>query len=91
MKLTIKKKDFLDWYFDYGQDTENENLRLSLSEEIIAQMYEKGKGCCSVEELFDECNQYAIRAYFTQEFYMQTDEYDVELSDLEEFTYVTLI
>jgi hypothetical protein len=29
------------------------------------------------------CNKDAIRAYFTEEFAYQTDDYDVELSDLE--------
>lgn len=81
-KLTITKGRFLDWYFNYGQDQENEELRINLANSIIDQMFKVGFGSMSVQELFDGCNQEAIRVYFTQEYDMQTDEFDIELSDL---------
>ena len=81
-QLTITKGRFLDWYFDYGQDQEMKESKMDLAKSIINQMYRVGSGSMSVEELFDECSQESIRAYFTQEYDMQTDEYDIELSDL---------
>lgn len=88
--LTIKKDRFLDWYYNYGQDQENEELRLDLVKSIIDQMYKVGYGSMSVQEVFDNCNQESIRAYFTQEFAYKTDEYDVELSNLG-FEYVIIL
>ncbi len=89
--LKITKERFLDWYFNYGQDEENKELRVDLANSIIDQMYKVGFGSFSVVELFDNCNQESIRAYFTQEYDMQTDEFDIELSDLGfEYT-ITLI
>jgi hypothetical protein len=89
--LTITKGRFLDWYFNYGQDQENKELRVDLANSIIDQMYKVGFGSFSVAELFDNCNQEAIRAYFTEEYDYQTDEFDIELQDLGfEYT-ITLI
>ena len=90
-QLTITKERFLDWYFDYGQDQENLELRTNLANSIIHQMYSVGHGSMSVNELFDTCDQDSIRAYFTQEYDMQTDEYDIELSDLNTPYTITLI
>lgn len=89
--LTITKGRFLDWYFEQVYTEESTQLRLDLAESIIDQMYKVGFGSFSVAELFDNCNQESIRAYFTQEYDMQTDEFDIELSDLGfEYT-ITLI
>ena len=43
-QLTITKERFLDWYFDYGQDQENLELRTNLAN--LHQMYgSDGCGC----------------------------------------------
>lgn len=91
LKLTIKKDRFLDWYFGYGQDQEQEELRIDLANSIINQMYKVGFGSFSVQELFDNCNQDSIRAYFTCQYDMLTDDYDIELSDLKVNYSITLI
>ena len=91
LELTIKKDRFLDWYFDYGQDQEQEELRIGLANSIIDQMYKVGFGSFSVQELFDNCNQDSIRAYFTCQYDMLTDDYDIELSDLKVDYSITLI
>lgn len=81
-KITITKRRFLDWYFNYGQDQENKELREDLANSIIDQMYKVGFGSLSVDELFVNCNKKSIRAFFTEEYDMQTEEFDIELSDL---------
>lgn len=83
-RLTITKKNFLDWYYDYGQDTENAQLREDLAKSIINQMRRVGFGTISVRELFDNCNQSSIRYCFTEE--CQDDNDDRELGDIFEFT-----
>jgi hypothetical protein len=82
-QLTIRKERLLEWYFESGQDSENEELKLNLADIIINQLFESGKAVFSVEDIFEMCNKDAIRAYFTEEFAYQTDDYDTELSDLE--------
>lgn len=91
LELTIRKDRFLDWYFYYGQDQEQVELRTELADIIIAQMYKDGFGSFSVQELFDNCNKDSIRAYFTCQYDMMTDDYDIELSDLKEIYCITLI
>ena len=81
-QLTIKKERFLDWYFSYGQEKENNELKIGLANSIIHQMYGHGFGSYSVQEIFDNCNQDTIRAFFTCQYDMLTDDFDVELSDL---------
>ena len=90
-ELTIKEKKFLDWYFAYGQDQEQTELKINLADMIIGQMYEYGFGIISVKNLFDNCNQESIRVYFTCQYEMMTDDYDIELSDLNEDYTITLI
>lgn len=80
--LTITKEDFLQWYFNYGQDTEIRDSRYDIGECIIGQLLKTGVGSISAQEIFDGCSHDSVRAYFTQEHYMLTDKYDVELSDL---------
>jgi hypothetical protein len=82
-QLTIRKQRLLEWYFESGQDSENEELRLNLADIIVSQLFASGKAVFTVEDIFEMCNKDAIRAYFTEEFAYQTDDYDVELSDLE--------
>tara|TARA_R100001198_G_C5196901_1_gene187422 strand:+ start:538 stop:816 length:279 start_codon:yes stop_codon:yes gene_type:complete len=91
LKLTIKKERFLDWYFDYGQDQEKKDLKTDLANSIIDQMYKVGFGSFSVQELFDNCNQEAIRVYFTCQYDMMTDEFDMELSDLSKKYSINLV
>lgn len=90
-KLTIKKQRFLDWYFYDGQDDENEELRYDLAKEIIDQLYKKDVATISIQKLFDNSNHDSIKAYFTEEFDQQTDEYDIELSELDFMYELTLI
>lgn len=89
-KLTIKKEKFLDWYFN-GQDQEEIELRIDLANSIIDQMYKVGFSSFSVQELFDNCNKDSIRVYFTCQYYMMTDDFDIELSDLNENYSITLV
>jgi len=81
-RLTITKGRFLDWYFNSGQDQEMKELRKNLAESIIHQMYSVGHGSMSVQELFDGCNQDAIRIGFTEQYNEETDDPHVELLDL---------
>lgn len=81
-KFTITKGRFLDWYFNSGQDQEKAQLRKEMADSIIHQMYSDGHGSMSVAELFDGCNQDAIRLGFTEQYNEETDDPDVELLDL---------
>lgn len=86
----ITKNRFLDWYFEDGQDQEKVELRLDLANEIIDQLQKKGTASYSVEELFDRCNEEAIRVCYLQEA-LNYDNQDLELSDAEKEFEVILI
>ena len=87
-KLTITKNRFLNWYYESGQDQENDDLKKELAESLIHSMRQVGFASISVQELFDNCNQESIRLNFTEE--GCKNDYDTELSDLGEFE-ITLI
>lgn len=80
MELTITKGRFLEWYFEYGQDSVNERLRLDLADRIINQLFVTGVGTISVEELFLECYEDAIRFSFTEQ--CKDEDNDDEIGDL---------
>lgn len=86
MKLSITKNNFLDWYFESGQDSENLSIKEQVLNSILDQMYKVGFGSVSVQELFDNCNQDAIRLSFTEQSDDGEIDYDIELSDLESYT-----
>jgi hypothetical protein len=83
LSFTITKNDFLSWYFEYGSDEENEELKVDLANKILVGLAKSNSGKISItiQELFDECNKDAIRAYYTKEHYMDTDSFDIELSE----------
>lgn len=82
VKLTIKKEHFLNWYYYNGQDDENKELGYDLGSQIIEQLFKKDVATISVQVLFDGCNHNLIKACLTEEYFDNTEEYDIELSDL---------
>ncbi len=79
-QLTITRKNFLDWYFNYGQDQENEENKIDLADSIINQLFKTGTAIYSVGELFDNTNHDAIRFCFTNE--CKDEDNDQEIGDL---------
>ena len=92
LELTITKQMFLNWFFDYGQDQENQKLRIDLANNIISQLCKSGRGTISVKELFDNCNKGSIRLYFTCQHQMFVNyDWDTELQDLNKQYTIQLI
>lgn len=79
--LTITEGRFLEYYFEYGQDSELQELKLYLAEQAISGLYDSGQYCISVQQIFDWCNKDAIRAYFTEQL-DDPEEFDLELGQL---------
>ena len=52
MKLTITKGNFLDFYFNYGQDCELKEIRFDLADEIIKVLYDKDNATKILLEVF---------------------------------------
>lgn len=84
MELTITKTKFLEWYFESGQDQENEEIKTTLINEVINQLFKTGLAVISAHDLFDDCNQDAIRLSYTEQ--GNESDYDTELSDLDNYT-----
>ena len=64
----ITETDFLNWYFDDGQDQEIESLKEGLAALVINKLYKTGKAVVSVKNLFDEANKEAIKICYLQEY-----------------------
>ena len=81
-KLTITKERFLDWYFESGQDSENASIKDDLATRLIKGLQADNSFTITTQDIFDECNHEAIRCYFLEEYADDTENYDIEVSDL---------
>jgi hypothetical protein len=79
MKLTIKKGNFLDFYFNYGQDSELKEIRFDLADDIIKILYDKDNATISVQSIFDQCNKDSIRGFYCEQL---TDNIEQEIGDI---------
>lgn len=79
-KFTIKESSFLEWHYNYGQDQENTELREKLAEMMLDQLFKTGQASITAQEIFDGCNQEAIRLNYLEEF--KNTDIDQELSDV---------
>lgn len=66
--FTITKIRFLVWFFETGQDQERGDLRIDLAERVIQQLFDNNVSTVTTEDIFNECNQEAIRLSFIEEF-----------------------
>jgi len=83
--LRITKVRFLTFYFEYGQDSENEEIRLNLANRVINSLFKDGTSVVTVLDIFNECNHDAIRCGYIEGFDVDDErelgqlEYDYEL------------
>ena len=75
----ITEEKFLLWYFEDGQDSENESIRADLVDNLITDLFGKGKFKITTKKIFDSCNKLAIPIHYIEEF---EDENFTELGDL---------
>ena len=87
-KYTITKSNFLSWYFDSGQDSENASIREDLAESLINGLTKSNTFTITTEEVFEQCNKDAIKLCYLEEFY---DEDEREVEDLMEDCEIILI
>ena len=75
-KLTIKKGNFLEWYFNTGQDTEKAIMRLELANDIINKLFESDRATTSIDDIFEFANKDAIPLNYCNEYLNEdTEEY----------------
>ena len=73
--LTITKGNFIEWYFNTGQDTEKVCLRLELANDIINNLFVQDKVSTSLIDIFEYTNKDAIPLSYCQQYYNEdTDE-----------------
>ncbi len=73
--LTITKGDFIEWYFNTGQDKELKELRLDLADDIIKILYDKDTATISIQDIFNQCNKEAIPLSYCEQYYNEdTDD-----------------
>lgn len=64
----ITKNNFLKWYFEDGQDSENYQTKQELAELVINRLFEYDICVINTQSIFNECNQDAIQISYLEEF-----------------------
>jgi hypothetical protein len=88
IEYKITKSRFLDWYFESGQDSENEAIRNELAEAMINSLIKNNTFTLNTNDVFENCNKSAIRLCYIE----GLDVYDErEFSELGKNTSLILI
>lgn len=91
-EYTITKARFLEWYFEDGEYTEeNESLKQELAEKAIKSLISDGTSIITVEDVFKEANKDAIRLSYISQFTTNDENYDIEFGELAGNNTLTLI
>lgn len=87
--FTITKKNFLQWYFNTGADSDQKDLRTNLGEQVIQSLFDSGKSKITIKSVFNEnCEKSCIPLHYLEEFKENDGR---ELQDLTENWELTLI
>ena len=78
----ISKVNFLEWYFESGQDSENELIKEDFMKRLVSNLFNKNKFQITTRDIFNECNKNAIRLEFIDGFNIDYNEEGEELGDL---------
>lgn len=85
---TITKQNFLEWFFNTGDDKNQEEARTDLGKRAIERLFSGEDFFYSVEDAFNECEISCIPLAYLEEF---DDKNDLEVGDLDYKCEVTLI
>ena len=77
----ITKYNFLQWYFEDGQDSENAQLKQDLAESIIQVLVALNTAVVTTNDIFKHCNQGGIAISYLEEF--KDSDIHTELADYE--------
>jgi hypothetical protein len=66
IEYKITKNRFLDWYFESGQDSENEEIRNELAEKMINSLFKDNTFTLNTNDIFENCNKWAIRLCYIE-------------------------
>lgn len=92
---TITKQNFLNYYFNGGDNDEQEELRINLAEVVIRTLFDGETFNYSIEDTFDECEKSCIPLHLLEEFekagYITLEEDYREVGDLEGIFNIELI
>jgi hypothetical protein len=78
--FTITGQNFLDWYFNSGDDDELVDGQKAMGEQVIEELFEKGTSTITIESIFDKANFECLQVRYLEEF--DNDNYE-ELGDME--------
>ena len=78
----ISKVNFLEWYFESGQDSENELIKENFMKRLVSNLFNKNKFQITTRDIFNECNKNAIRLEFIDGFNIDYNKEGEDLGDL---------
>lgn len=88
-KYHITKTNFLKWYFEDGQDSENAQTKQELAESVIKVLYTLNTCVITTDDIFKHSNHNAIPISCLEEF--KDLDIHTELGDYEPNFELTLI
>ena len=77
----ITKTNFLKWYFEDGQDSENEQIKEDIADLVIKNLFASDTSVITTLSIFNECNQGGIPISYLEGFGdldIHTELYDYE-------------
>jgi hypothetical protein len=77
----ITKYNFLQWYFEDGQDSENAQIKQDLAESIIQVLVALNTAVVTTNDIIKHCNQGGIAISYLEEF--KDSDIHTELADYE--------
>ena len=77
----ITKYNFLQWYFEDGQDSENAQIQKEIAELVIKNLFASDTSVITTLSIFNECNQGSIPISCLEEF--RYSDIHTELADYE--------
>ena len=80
-KFQITKSNFLKWYFEDGQDSENEQIKKDLAESVILVLSALNTCVITTDDIFKHSNKSAIPISCLEEF--KDSDIHTELGDYE--------
>ena len=80
-KLKIKSQEFIDWYFNSGYDTEQQDIKMSFGTEIAEALFLDGKYTITSREILHRVNTDVIPVNLVKGF--EDSDPDLEIGDLD--------
>lgn len=89
--FTVTKSNFLNWYFNTGDDKSQVDEATKIGDTVIKELKHSGKCIFTVKYIWDICEKNCIPLKYTEEFNPKIHNENEELGDLKDGYKIKLI